>query len=227
MRRIIVLILVLLLCMTSATAASFDPHKATAYMDIKFECGCWGAGTGAMVGRHGLITCAHNLCCPTHGKWYKSITFVFGAKSANSGQKKVSSGFSAWVYDTFQNGYNSEDDIGYVVFNKPIGDSTGWFATHAASDTDVEFTFTNVYYYDLEGHYNTVQQLLNVVSDNQLVLDKNPVEGDGAPITIREQGNDYPVVVGVYTNPTGYGEGFARRLTNKVFNDMEGDGVFR
>ena len=147
MKRIIVLILVfvLLLCMNSATAASFDPHKATAYMDIKFECGCWGTGTGAMVGRHGLITCAHNLCCPSHGKWYKSITFVFGAKSANSGQKKVSSGFSAWVYDTFQNGYNSEDDIGYVVFNKPIGDSTGWFATHAASDTDVEYAFTNVY----------------------------------------------------------------------------------
>lgn len=228
MKRISVLFLVLILlfCMHSATAASFDPHRATAYMDIQFECGCRRSGTGAMVGRYGLITCAHNLCCFEHCKWYKSITFVFGAKSASSGRKKVSSGFDAWAYDTFADGYKSENDIGYVIFHKPVGDSTGWFATQVASDRELDFTFVRVYHYN-KGRYATIDQLMNVMSDQQCVIDSYPAGGDGAPVAVVTSGDDYYTVTGVYTNHSSAGEGFVRRLTNKVFNDMKSDGAFR
>lgn len=218
---IAVFTLVLLTMVLPAYAGSFDEHKATAYMNIKFECGCTRTGTGAMIGRRGLITCAHNLICFQHSKWLKSCTFIFGAKSANSGQKKVTSGYSYAVYDMFQNGYSGENDIGYVIFEQPIGDSTGWYAWEYGPDDFLNDEFTHVNYYTYNGRFKDLFTIQHVANSNQLKLDDDPGEGDGAPVFFAYEGLDWPTVVGVYT--TG---AYARRLTKQIGDDMRAAGAF-
>ena len=229
MKRIAALLLTfaLLLAVLSASAASFDEHKATAYMNIRFQCGCSRVGTGAMVGRRGLVTCAHNLICPTHSQWYKSITFVFGAKSASSGQKKVSSGFNVTAYETFKNGYKSDHDIGFVVFDKPIGDSTGWYAFQVGSDEFLHEEFTHINYYNANGKFQDIFTIQYVADGNQLKLDDHPYSGgDGAPVFLAYEGLDWPTVVAVYTSYDNNGKGYARRLTSQVYEDMRNNGAF-
>ena len=213
--------LMLLAAVLPSSAASFDEHKATAFMNIKFECGCTRTGTGAMIGRRGLITCAHNLICFQHSKWLKSCTFIFGAKSANSGQKKVSTGYSYAVYDTFQNGYSSENDIGYVIFDKPIGDSTGWYAWEYGSDEFLNEEYTHVNYYTYNGRFDSLFTIQYVANNNQLKLNDNPGDGDGAPVFLAYEGLDWPTVVGVYTVGN-----YARRLTKQIGDDMRAAGAF-
>ena len=222
---IAVVMLVLLAAVLPSYAASFDDHKATAYMNIKFECGCTRTGTGAMIGRRGLITCAHNLICFQHSKWLKSCTFIFGAKSANSGQKKVTSGYTYTVYDTFENGYSGENDIGYVIFEQPIGDSTGWYAWQVGSDEFLNEEVTHVNYYTYNGRFNELFTIQYVSNSKQLKLDDNPGDGDGAPVYLAYEGLDWPTVVGVFTTG-GNGKGYARRLTNQVADDMRAAGAF-
>jgi len=228
MKRImitVVFVLMLLAAVLPSSADSFDDHKATAYMNIKFECGCTRTGTGAMIGRHGLITCAHNLICYQHSKWLKSCTFIFGAKSASSGQKKVTSGYTYTVYDTFQNGYSSANDIGYVIFEQPIGDSTGWYAWECGSDEFLNEEYTHVNYYTYNGRYESLFTIQYVENSKELKLDDNPGAGDGAPVYLAYEGLDWPTVVGVYTVGSN-GKGYARRLTKQVGDDMRADGAF-
>ena len=160
-----VLVLAVPLC---SLADSFDPHRAMAFMVIKFDCGCSRYGTGSMIGRYGLVTAGHNLYCPTHGKGLKSCDFIFGAKSPNSGRYKYNGTFSYYVYDTFRNGYSSKDDIGYVIFDKPVGDSTGWFGYWAASDDDMNMEFTNVYLYSNKGKLQTLYTIQYVADSKQI-----------------------------------------------------------
>ena len=97
-KRMLALLLLLALVIAlplQSVADSFDPHRATAYMTIKFECGCTRYGTGAMIGRYGLVTAGHNLYCSTHASPLKTCDFLFGAKSPNSGRYRYSGNFTS------------------------------------------------------------------------------------------------------------------------------------
>lgn len=223
MKRIAALLLILavLLAVFPVSAASFDDHVATAYMYVKFDCGHTRCGTGAMIGRRGLITCAHNLYCSTCGRALKTCEFVFGAKSPNSGQKKYNSGFTYRAYDTFSGGYSAENDIGYVIFNKPVGDSTGWYGYSVASDSSLDGKYANVNYYTDRGRFRNMYTGMHVLNSNKLTLDQRIYDCEGGPVCI----NDWQVVA-VYTSYNNNGNGVARRLTKQVIEDMKMQGAF-
>ena len=63
-----ILMIVMTVFPLTSFASSFDVSRATAYMKSSFTCGCSIEGTGAMTGRYGLITAAHNLYCQYHGE---------------------------------------------------------------------------------------------------------------------------------------------------------------
>lgn len=136
-RMTALLLAVLLLLPLAAFADNFDLHHPVAYLDARFTCGCQRGGTGTMVGRYGLITAAHNLYCPEHGKPLKTCDFYFGAVSRNSCWYRYDGRFNYTVYDTFQNGYRAENDIGFVIFETPVGNETGWYACMVGTDHDL------------------------------------------------------------------------------------------
>ena len=228
MKRIVALLLGFLLLIEAfpATAGSFDSHKATAFMDIAFECGCTRTGTGAMIGRRGLITCGHNLYCHEHGKGLKYCNFLFGAKSPNSGQKRYNGKFTYWSKGTFEYAYEAIDDIGYVIFNNAIGDSTGWFGWMTGPDDDLNMEFTNVDYYTNKGRFENIYTFQYVESSYLLSLDECPPSGgDGAPVFMTDESGDEYYVVGVYLSGNN-GKGYARRLTKDIIDSMRANGAF-
>ena len=217
------MMLLLPLC---ASASAFDIKHTIAYMDSCFTCGCSRGGTGTMISRYGLITAAHNLYCPTHAKPLKSCNFYFGAKSAGSCWYAYSGKFTYRVYDTFQNGYSSKNDIGYVVFDTPVGDETGWCASWAANDHDVHQEYMNVYAYDETRHLESVFSIQFMLDSTRIYWDEWISGTDGGPVTFWWEGMEYPTVVAVYTSHDAQGNGYGRRLTDEIFRDMRLDGAF-
>lgn len=223
----LVLLFTLLLAVPlHSRAAKFDPHHALAYMSIEFECGCTRYGTGAMIGKYGLITAGHNLYCSKHAQRLKTCTFLFGAKSPNSGKYRYSGKFTYHVYDTFRNGYSAENDIGYVIFEKAVGNSTGWFGYWAASDEDLNMEFTNVYLYSGNARLQTLYTVQYVANSKQIYMDDYLPYGEGGPVFFTGEGLDGAHVVAVYTSYTSPSKGFGRRLTNEIIEDMRRDGAF-
>lgn len=218
----LVLMITFILWVFPVSADSFDAHHATAYMDIKFECGCTAYGTGAMIGRYGLITAGHNLYCHLHGKPLKTCSFLFGAKSPNSGKYKYNGNFTFWSYDTFSSGYSSTYDIGYVIFPKPVGNSTGWYGYQVGSDYDLNMEYVNVYNYSDRARLQTLYTVQYVQDSNRVSMDDYISYSEGGPIFF---GSDYRVI-GVYTSHSSSGKGIGRRLTNQIINDMKADGAF-
>ena len=228
MKRIFAILLAfsLVLGIGPVFAASFDAHHATAFMDIKFECGCTSYGTGAMIGRYGLVTAGHNLYCPDHGKPLKTCSFLFGAKSPNSGKYRYNGSFQFWSYDTFSYGYSSSNDIGYVIFSKPVGDSTGWYGYWVGSDYDMNMEFTNVYNYSDRARLQTLYTIQYVEDSNRISMDEYLGYSEGGPVFFSNEDIEWPTVVAVYTSHTTSGRGVGRRLTNQIINDMRADGAF-
>ena len=231
MKRIIALLVLFVLAFSvSAQADSFNAEHAMAFMEITFTCGCSRVGTGAMIGRRGLVTAAHNLFCPEHGKEQKSCSFAFGSKSVNSAWYRYSGKYSYYAYDTFRNGYDSEYDIGYVVFDKPVGDETGYFGWIVGNDYDLAWEYVNVYAYTNKGKMDSLFVQEEVLNDREVYWNGYLGYSDGGPVVINcGDGNgkeaDYRVVA-VYTSHDSSGNGYGRRLTMNVINDMRAAGAF-
>lgn len=227
-RRVIALLLaaVLLAALPLSALAEFDAHLATAYMSVKFECGCTRYGSGAMIGRYGLITAGHNLFCMKHGKPLETCDFIFGATSTSQGAYKYNGNFYFYSYDTFKNGYNAADDIGYVIFYSPVGDSTGWFGYWTAPDKELKNTRINVYMYSDKGSLRTLYTKQTVSGSKQVRMDEYLDYGEGGPVFFAGVGSNGPSVVAVFTSHSSKGYGYGRRLTNQVINDMKADGAF-
>lgn len=226
-KRLTALALLLILLVTPLTslAAKFNPDHAIAYLESKFTCGCSRGGSGAMIGRRGLVTAAHNLYCPEHGKPLKYCNFYFGAKSVNSCWYQYSGNFTYRVYDNFSGGYSSVNDIGYVIFDSAVGDETGWFGWMTGYDSDLDEEFMNMLTYDNRRHLQNVFDVVHILSDKQMKW-RGWISGtDGGPVYYSGEGDYY--VVAVYTSHDNSGNGYGRRLTSDVINDMTAEGAFR
>ena len=221
-----VLLLVLLALSCVSYADTFDPTHATAYMEIKFQCNCTRGGTGAMIGRRGLVTAAHNLYCHQHGKGLKYCNFYFGAKGENSCWYKYSGNFTYSVYNTFANGYSSANDIGYVVFDSPVGDQTGWFGWITGHDSDVDMEFMNVLSYDSRRHIQNAYDVGYLTGTNQVYWYGYISGSEGGPVYLSGEGMGCHLVA-VYTSHDSNGNGYGRRLTSDIINDMRADGAFK
>ncbi len=228
MKRLLALLLAVLMIALplSSLAANFVPERATAYMEIKFKCGCTRGGTGAMIGRRGLITSAHNLYCHNHAQGLEYCNFYFGARSAGSCYYKYNGRFSYTVYNSFRNGYDSSNDIGYVVFESPVGDNTGWYAWLAGTDHDLNQEYVHIMYYDSTRHSKGDWDLAYVRSNTEIYWNAYAYDTGGGPVYFDYEGLDFPTVIGVYTSNDSSGHAYARRLTMDVINDMRADGAF-
>lgn len=229
MKRLIALSLALLLTVLPLAARAdkaFNMNHPIAYMDANFTCGCQRGGSGTMIGRYGLITAAHNLYCHVHGKPLKSCNFYFGANSPGSCWYRYSGKFSYTVYDTFANGYSSVNDIGFVIFESPVGNSTGWYGCMVGSDHDLNEEFFNLLTYDSTRHLQGLFEVQYVYSDKQLYWEGWISGTDGGPVCFTGEDFDYPTVTAVYTSHDANGNGYGRRLTNDVFQAMKAAGAF-
>lgn len=230
-KRFVLLVLTLALFLSPLTveAAQFNRERATAYMDIRFECGCHRGGTGAMVGRRCLLTAGHNLYCHTHGKPLKTCDFRFGPTSTSKCYYQYKGKFQFWVYDTFQYGYNSQNDIGYVIFESNVGDKTGWFATQVPSAYLIENNAFFFHAYSSKLKLNRLGELPYMVDNIGLeIWIPNHIDGySGGPVTLAVEDNEIPPVVGVYTSTAGDNKTYARLLTQDVFMDMKENGAFK
>ena len=120
------------------------------------------------------------------------------------------------------------NDIGYVVFDSAVGDSTGWFAWCAGSDSYLNEEFTNIYNYSERGKLQDYYEVQYVANSKQLCWDGfiGYEAGEGGPVFFSHEGLDYPQVIGVYTHYDLSGMSYGRRLTSDVTNDMRADRAF-
>lgn len=228
MKKIFAVVLCLLLALPLASqAAVFNTDHATAFMSSRFNCGCTIDGSGAMISRYGLVTAAHNLYCYQHGEKLKSCDFYFGAKSANSCWYKYDGKFTYWTYEDFKNGYDSANDIGVVIFDAPVGDETGWFGYWVGSDRDLNEEYTHVLAYDQYRHMQDLFEIQYVYSSTELYWQGWLGGTAGGPVYLWGEGMEYPMVVAVYTAADNDGNGYGRRLTADVIQDMRDRGAFR
>lgn len=228
LKRIVTLALtaILVLLPLTSLADNFNTHHPIAYMECKFTCGCSRGGSGAMIGRYGLITAAHNLYCHNHSQPLEYCNFYFGAKSPGSCWYQYSGKFTYRVYDNFANGYNSANDIGYVIFPKPVGEETGWYGWMVGSDYDLNEEFMNMLTYDSTRHLQNIFEVQYVVTDTQVYWDGWIEGAEGGPVYMSgEDLGDY-YVVAVYTSHSSDGCGYGRRLTMDIIEDMRSEGAF-
>ncbi len=199
------------------------PFSAVAYMEIEFACGCTRTGTGAMIGRYGLLTAGHNLLCHKHNRPAKYIDFWFGYYSKSEYVYHYGESASFTYYCDFSDGYESEDDIGYVIFKKDVGNYTGWFgwrtyekASALSGDAVRCLGYSG-------GTLNQIRGSLTVRGSKELSWRKSLyINGEGGPVFVTE-GDEY-YVVGVCTSFTDT-EWYARRLTKGIIDDMKSDGA--
>ena len=206
-------------------ASNSTEYTAVAQMIIKFNCGCSRTGTGTMIAKNGMITCAHNLCCPDHNKKLKSCDFYFGRNNKKY-HYKYNGKFSYTYYGDFSGGYKSENDIGYIVFPKDIGTNTGWYASSVESDDDLKWEFCHMLGYQGNSRVDDWNQV-SIVNDREI---KWPASasykkgGQGGPVYYASSDYEFPVLVAVYSCYT-INDGYARRFTQRVYEDMVKDGV--
>ena len=227
MKRSISLLLVLMLIsLCGISLAANVLETAVAYMDITFYCGCRRTGLGTMIAENALVTASHNLICDTHSKTNKKINFYFGYKSKSKCFYKYTGSFSYSYYENFSNGFRSEDDIGFVVFPKSIGKKTGWFASSAEDDHGLEWEYSHVIGLQNNKLVEDWNQI-DVHSSKQITWPISPSflnTMEGGPVYWLWEDMKYPTVVAVYTSHTDT-MGYARRLTNKIFEDMKRNGA--
>lgn len=209
-----------------ASADTFNTEHATAYLECKFQCGCTRGGVGAMIGRYGLITAAHNLYCHTHAQGLSYCNFYFGARTAGSCWYQYSGKFTYTVYNTFSNGYNSNDDIGYVIFDSPVGNTTGWFGYLVGDDSDLHYEYMHMMYFNTYRHSREEFTIMQVYNDKQVYWEGRNYNYGGGPVFLWYEGMEFPRVVAVYTSDNSDGYSFGRRLTSDIIRDMRMDGAF-
>jgi len=185
----------------SAIALDKSEKTAVAYMDISFKCGCHREGTGTMIAVNGMLTAGHNLVCHTHSKGIEDCTFYFN-RNGNSYFYKYNGSFSYCSYDDFSSGYSSINDIGYIVFPKDIGKTTGWYASRVESDSDLIDEVCYILGYN--GPYLAFDRgRVDVESSKQISWHMSTSykgASEGGPVYYGYEGLVYPVLVAVYTS---------------------------
>ena len=129
-------------------------------------------------------------------------------------------------YADFSRGYESDNDIAYIIFPKDIGSNTGWYASSAESDDDIKWEFCHMIGYN--GYKRLYDWEQVEVESSKLIswpASREYREGNqGGPVYYRYEGLEYPVLVAVYITCSNT-RAYARRITNNIYSDMERDGA--
>ncbi len=192
------------------------PFICIAYMNVTGECGDAWTGTGFLIGKDLLMTAAHCLVCPKHGKWADDIDFYFGYKNKRNYYLKYSQGWHAFVGNTFEDGeYSFRGDYGLVRLNKEIGNITGWLGISGKKDEELDGSFC----YTAGFQDGMLQYDSGTVSvwDDELIyyqIDTTPGSSGGPVFT----SDNYAIAVNVAENGI-WNYGF--RMTDEVFQTIE------
>ena len=211
-----------------AAGSYYDyPYSAIAYMEIEFKCGCTTTGTGVMVAPNGLITAGHNLNCHVHNRPAKTLSFWFGYVNKSNYRYRYMKGQCSFTYYCdFSRGYNSANDIGYVVFPKEIGQNTGWLATSFSADASEfdrggEFVSVDGYAYgSLKSCYTVAEEY----GATQVSIEDVSWGMDAGSPFIRSGEGEPTVVRGVLTSRSN-SRWYGRVLTKNIYRDMISSGV--
>ena len=225
MKKLTALLLFMLsvLLITLAHADTIDTKPIT-YMNVTFECGCNRTGAGALIARNGLITAAHNLVCHQHNEKLKSCNFFFNwdGKTYSS---KYTGRFSYRWYADFSNGYESKDDIGYVIFAETVSERTGFYENGVISygDDSLGWDYCTIYGYNGKKRVSDRAKLEFAGSKQICWTMSSSFSGctEGGPVL---WGSSFPFVTAVYTSYSGT-TGYARLLTGNIIEDMLRDGA--
>ena len=198
----------------TVTNTSKYPYSAIANMAVhSANCGCNWSCSGFMVSEDWLLTAAHCIYCDEHNAWATDITFKFGDDLyVYDGQ------WTAWIGDTFPNGYDDEFDYAYVHFlDKKVGKNTGWFGIkYGLSDSAIESQYLTVAgYRDNQLKYDS--GYVSAMNARQIAMEMDTLPGNsGCPI----YDNDY-YAVAIFTSHSDINAlNFGRRIDAALYGYM-------
>ncbi len=205
------------------TEAESDPRIA--FIETSFECGCSGTSFGTLVGLNGMVIQSEAMYCPEHAKPYSKVVFHFG-RGKNGAQMDYDGDFTFKVYETFEDGFSAKNNIGYVVFPFPAGETFGWYNCRTVSDEGLSGTSATIR--SLNENWETVEipVVLAVRSEKQVSAPSQEYFYTGVPLFLTAEGKE-PVLIGIECSVSADGSTeFFRRITPRVYEDMEKAGVF-
>lgn len=200
------------------------PYSAIANMKVTGGCGCKWECTGYMVGRNFLLTAAHCMICPDHGRWADCITFWFGYRNERNYLCKYTGNWQATAGTSFDGGYSFEEMTGdwcYVKLEENIGEQTGWLGFSTASDDEILSRFYTVAgYRDNQLKYDRGSAA--VYDRNLITFRADDVAGNsGGPIFL----NDTDIADAIIIAEDAAAEiNIGRRITVEIWKYMQEDG---
>ena len=108
------------------TTPSASPYNGIVRIDLVYEDGGRGTGTGFLISPTVVVTCAHNIRRAADNVWCTGATTVYSLAKGKSFHYSKSGTKGSW--GTY---HYKADDYGYIILSEPIN---------------------NVYYFDLAAH---------------------------------------------------------------------------
>jgi V8-like Glu-specific endopeptidase len=162
-----------------------------------------------LVGKHHVLTAAHNIFDPRKGGWAKDVK-VFPAYNQGRAQYGVSRAVKLISMSGYTENRDADYDLGFVITKDDIGLATGMFQMAPADGQDLRSAKLQLVGYPSEGDYDgeTLQNTpckVTRTTDLKVFYKTNTYEGmSGAPIFVQYQlyGQAEPagVVVGIHTS---------------------------
>ena len=216
-----VMIGMLLLGCQSAMAEVHETSAdhAVALIGSTYSCGCSRWGTGVMISRYALLSARHNFYCPVHGSRMVESSYFFGyvhSRQYYHLEKTSSSGDSG---ETFK--FNSKDDISFVLFDKPVGDLTGWHEYKICTKNELKGKTGTILNYDWVKRLQTDSFPLQTTSDTRVKWNDviTTDHWEGGPLLVDDQ------VVGVYEGNNGEASYFCL-LDNNILQQLQARNAF-
>lgn len=184
------------------------PYSAIAKLDIAYNCGCTGKGTGFMISERCMLTAGHCLVCNEekkctgNNKSVASITAYFGFKEgSNSLLMTIANQNNSIIYCNPQyltSNYDNNYDCGYVVFNTDIGNTTGWFGLVGINDSGLDGLSIQVAGYVDNVLYKGAGNITSV-TNTRIKYDADTESGEsGGPVYANFAAYGY-MAVGIHT----------------------------
>lgn len=176
------------------------PYSIHAQLDMLFDGVFWGE-SGAMVGPHHLLTCAHNVYDYKKQKWAEKI-FVHPAldeRSAPFGKINV---VKVYTFKRWLRG-DQQFDMALLLLDEPIGKYTGWGGLVSTSDSDLIQEKVHITGYPGDGDKGCKQMwsmshTIKTVKSEQFDYEIDTFGGQsGSAVWINKWGT--PMILGVHT----------------------------
>lgn len=216
--------------MSNCTPKAF-PHSAIAYLHVRYECNCWNRTTGFLVGPDVMMTAAHCVFCPNHGKPYRTISAYFGYRSTEDYACLYDKGYEAHrgtsflqSDGTYKYAGSTEDDYAYLKLEEPIGEKLGWFGLKAADDQTLLTTHLMLGGYSKQtGEFKTGHGRATHLFPKKFYYYIEAVEAglSGAPLFT----SDYDVVAIQVAADFEKKIDIAKRITRPLIDQMHADGM--